>query len=107
MPLNKGSNVFKKRTVRGTLKLITEIKWAEGLGIITIIIIIMMMMMMMIMMIIIRNRKIGIEMRSQMRAKPDINKSLWVYISCLFVSTLGVFKSLLLGVLDKIVRDFR
>ena len=24
MPLNKGSNVFKKRTVRGTLKLITQ-----------------------------------------------------------------------------------
>lgn len=42
-----------------------------------------------------------------MRAKPDMNKSLWVYISFLFVSTLGVFKSLLLGVLDKIVRDFR
>ena len=107
MQLNKGSTVFKKRTVRGTLKLITEIKQAEGLGIITIIIIMMMMMMMMIMMIIIRNRKIGIEVRSQMRAKPDMNKSLWVYISCLFVSTLGVFKSLLLGVLDKIVRDFR
>ena len=67
----------------------------------------MMMMMIMIMMIIIRNRKIGIEVRSQMRAKPEMNKSLWVYISCLFVSTLGVFKSLLLGVLDKIVRDFR
>ena len=63
--------------------------------------------MMMIMMIIIRNRKIGIEVRSHLRTKPDMNKSLWVYISCLFVSTLGVFKSLLLGVLDKIVRDFR